>query len=275
LLDQQGKRAPAPKAHAMQNHVVIVGSGRVGEHIVSVLERLNVPRLVVEIDPDRAQELMDRQVPLLFGDAANSEILNHAGLERAQALVVTLPDEAAAEIVVAAARQSAPDLHIIARAATRSGVQRLAQLGAEDVIHPELEGGLEVMRHTLLALKFPAGQVQHFTDAVRREHYDTAISSNLQHQLLDQLWATMRGLEITWHSLDQDHPLVGKTLAEANLRAATGVYVIAIMREHETLYNPAAQTRMQEGDLIGFMGDHAQLLAMDELLARPAEAVAS
>ena len=270
LLDRQGK-APAQTVPDLQNHVVIVGSGRVGEHIVNVLERLNIPRLVVENDPDRAQELMRRQIPLLFGDAANSEILSHAGLENARVLVVTLPNEAASEIVVAAARQRAPNLPIIARAATRSGVQRLAQLGAEDVIHPELEGGLEVVRHTLMALKFPAGQVQHFTDAVRREQYDTALSSNLQHQLLDQLWATMRGLEITWHSLDAAHPLVGLTLAEANLRATTGVYVIAILRGQETLYNPSAQTRLHDGDLIGFMGDHEQLTAMDQLLATPAQ----
>jgi CPA2 family monovalent cation:H+ antiporter-2 len=275
ILDRQGKRPPRPRVPKLSDHVVVVGLGRVGEHIVQVLERLNVPRIVVENDPDRAQELMDRRVPLLFGDAANSEILDHAGLEHARALVVTLPNEATTEIVVVAARLIAPDLHIIARAATRSGVQQLAKLGANDVIHPELEGGLEVMRHTLLALNFPAGQVQHFTDAVRRDHYDTALSSDVQHQLLDQLWATMRGLEITWHNLDADHPLVGMTLAEANLRATTGVYVIAIMRGAETLYNPSAQTQLLEGDLIGFMGDHNQLTAMDKMLATPiASAVA-
>jgi CPA2 family monovalent cation:H+ antiporter-2 len=273
LLDWQGRRGPTLRAHKMHDHVVIVGSGRVGEHILHILERLNVPRLVVEVDPDRAQEMMEREVPLLFGDAANSEIMSHAGLEHARALVVTLPDEAAAEIVVATARQIAPDLHIIARAATRAGVQRLARLGAQDVIHPELEGGLEVMRHTLLALKFPAGQVQHFADTVRREQYDTALSSNLQHQLLDQLWTTMRGLEIYWHNLNEDHPLVGMTLAEANLRATTGVYVIAIMRGEETLYNPSAQTLITAGDLMGFMGDHHQIAAMEEWLATPAEVV--
>jgi CPA2 family monovalent cation:H+ antiporter-2 len=268
LLDRQGKGIDSTNTHGLDEHVVIVGSGRVGEHIVHVLERLNVPRLVVENDPDRAQGLMEEHVPLLYGDAANSEILNHANLEHARVLVVTLPDEAATEMVVAAARQRAPELPIVARASTRTGVQRLARIGADDIIHPELEGGLEVMRHTLLALKFPSGQVQLFTDAVRREQYDTALSSNLQHQLLDQLWATMRGLEITWHNLEADNPLVGQSLAEANLRATTGVYVIAIMRGQETIYNPPAQTFLREGDLIGFMGDHAQLLAMEELLAQ-------
>jgi K+/H+ antiporter YhaU regulatory subunit KhtT len=115
--------------------------------------------------------------------------------------------------------------------------------------------------------------VQHFADTVRREQYDTALSSNLQHQLLDQLWTTMRGLEIYWHNLNEDHPLVGMTLAEANLRATTGVYVIAIMRGEETLYNPSAQTLITAGDLMGFMGDHHQIAAMEEWLATPAEVV--
>jgi CPA2 family monovalent cation:H+ antiporter-2 len=66
---------------------------------------------------------------------------------------------------------------------------------------------------------------------------------------------------------------VGQTLAEANLRATTGVYVIAIMRGSETIYNPPAQTRLNEGDLIGFMGDHSQMLAMDELLAQSGKVV--
>jgi TrkA-N domain. len=52
-------------------------------------------------------------------------VLIHAGLERARALVVTLPDETATDMVVAAARKIAPNLPIIARAPTTKGVGRL------------------------------------------------------------------------------------------------------------------------------------------------------
>ena len=134
---------------ALREHVVVVGSGRVGEHIVSVLGRLGAPRLVVERDEGRVAALEKQGVAALFGDAANSDVLDHAGLDRARALVVTVPDEAAAEMIVAAARRMAPDLPVVARAATRSGVRRLRQLGARDVIHPELEGGLETMMRAI------------------------------------------------------------------------------------------------------------------------------
>ena len=46
----------------------------------------------------------------------------------------------------------APELPIIARATSEQGTKYLAQLGAQDVIHPELEGGLEIIRHILLQL---------------------------------------------------------------------------------------------------------------------------
>ena len=55
--------------------------------------RLQVPRLVVETNPGIADRLQAAGVDTLFGDAANSEMLEHAGLNRARALVVTVPDE--------------------------------------------------------------------------------------------------------------------------------------------------------------------------------------
>ncbi len=258
---------PADLALPREGHVVVVGYGRVGQHIVNVLERLGVPRLVIEIDSGRAAEFNARGVPTLFGDAANSDVLIHAGLERARALVVTLPDETATEMVVAAARKIAPQLPIIARAATTKGVGRLLHLGAHDVIHPELEGGLEVMRHTLLCLGYPATQVQGYTDAVRRDEYDTTVSSDAEHQALDQMVRAARGIEIAWRLVREQSPIVGQTLAEANIRARTGASVIALIRNQQLIANPKSSTIFQAGDLLGLIGDREQIAAAEQLLS--------
>ena len=265
-LDRQGT-VPAVGDHDLHDHVVVVGFGRVGEHVVTVLEQLEIPRLVVESDARRAAEFEQRGIPTLYGDAANSEILNHADLDHARVLVVTLPDEAATEMVVAAARLLAPHLPIIARATTSPGVQRLHELGAQDVIHPELEGGLEVVRHTLLALDFPVSQVHHYTDAVRRDQYDAAVASPAKHQLLEQLHNTMRGMEIAWRSLEADNPLIGKSLAATNLRAQTGASVIALIREQELLPNPPPDTQLQLNDMLGLIGSTEQIALFDQRLA--------
>lgn len=258
---------PADLALPREGHVVVVGYGRVGQHIVNVLERLGVPRLVIEIDSGRAAEFNARGIPTLFGDAANSDVLIHAGLERARALVVTLPDETATEMVVAAARKIAPNLPIIARAATTKGVGRLLNLGAHDVIHPELEGGLEVMRHTLLCLGYPATQVQGYTDAVRRDEYDITVSSDAEHQALDQMVRAARGIEIAWRLVSEQSPIVGQTLAEANIRARTGASVIALIRNQQLIANPKSSTVFQAGDLLGLIGDREQIAAAEQLLS--------
>lgn len=268
-LDRQG-HAPAPVSQALAGHVVVVGYGRVGRHIVDVLGHLNVPRLIIESDAGRLEALREQGAPTLFGDAANSELLTHAQLEHARALVATLPDEAATGLIVAAARQLSPTLPIIARATTEAGVRHLAELGAQDVIHPELEGGLEIVRHTLLRLGFPLREVQRYADVVRRhEHYDLPINSDEEHSILHQLMHAAQSLEINWFELRAGHPLIGQTLATANLRARTGASVVALWRQGQMTPNPKSQTLFQADDRVGLIGDEAQITAAEELLRHP------
>ena len=268
-LDRHGP-GPTIAPPSLSDHVVIVGAGRVGEHILTLLDQLDVPLLVMESDARRASEFDRLGVPTLYGDAANSEIITHAGLERARVLVVTLPDEAATEMVVTSARAIAPNLPIVARAPTRAGRRRLCDMGAGAVVPPQLEGGLEIVRHTLLALGFSPDQVQPYTDAVRRDHYDIEELTPEEREALDYMRRTVRGLELVWRRLNVESPLVGQTLTEAGLRARTGASVIAIIREQHVLANPKSDTRFHADDMVGVIGDPTQIAELDKLLAAPA-----
>jgi len=59
--------------------------------------------------------------------------------------------------------------------------------------------------------------------------------------------------------LTADNPLVGRSLAEGNLRARTGASVVAIMRGQELITNPEPRSILRSGDLVGFLGDEKQL----------------
>ena len=135
---------------------------------------------------------MQHGVPTLYGDAANSDILSQVHLRQARAVVVTLPDEVSAFIVVAAARAEAPHVPIIVRAATQEGTRRLFALGAQHVIYPELEGGLEMTRETLVHLGYPESDVEGYTDAVRRSHYDLSASTDAEQRALEQMLGEAR-----------------------------------------------------------------------------------
>ncbi len=177
-----------------------------------------------------------------------------------------MPDEAASAVIVTAAREAAPELPIIARASTEEGVTQLGQLGAQHVIHPELEGGLEIVRHTLLQLGFPMREVSLYADAVRRDHYDAQVNTNEEHRLLHDLVSATQGIEVTWFTLDSGSPLAGQTLAAANLRARTGASIVAILRGHDLMANPKSQTIFVAGDRVGLIGEPDQVEAAGALL---------
>ena len=265
-MDRQGV-TPSVIDESIEKHVVIVGYGRVGRHIITLAGELGIPHLVVEGDSQRVEELDRQNIPTLYGDAANSEVLTHAGLNRARALVVAGPDEDANALIVTTARDIAPELPIIARAASEDGTRRLADLGAQDVIHPELEGGLEIVRHTLLELGFPSQEIYRYTDAVRRDHYDMGLNTEEEHRLLHELLEAANSLEVHWFRLTEGNLLVGQTLAQANVRAKTGASVIAILREGHLIPNPKSMTVFQVGDRVGLIGETGEIEAAQKLLS--------
>lgn len=265
LLDRHGP-PPALPEEGLTGHVVIVGYGRVGEQVVAVAQSLGIPHLVIESDVERVDALNRMGTRTLYGDAANSEVLTHAGLTRARLLVSTVPEDATGELVVAAARDLAPTLPIISRTSTEAGVKTLAGLGAQVVIHPELEGGLEMVRHTLLQLGFPLREVFEYTDAVRHDHYDIAVNSEEEHRLLYGLLDAANNIEIHWLRLDTGSPLIGRSLAEANVRALTGASVVALIRDKQLYANPKSSTVFQVDDRVGFVGDPQQIAAAIEMV---------
>lgn len=265
MMDHHG-HFPIADVESLSDHVVVIGYGRVGQHIVNVLGQLNVDRLVIDSDARRVEELNAQGVPTLFGDAGSSEVISHAGLKRARLLVITIPEEATTEVIVRAAREQNPELTIIARAATTPGIKRLAKLGARQVIHPELEGGLQIVRRTLLQLGFPLIKVQQYADMVRSDHYDVSINTEQERQLLQDLLSASDNIGLTWLRLAEDNPLVGKTLAETNVRATTGASVVAIMRGRDLIPNPEPHARLRAGDLVGLVGDDKQLSAVQDVL---------
>ncbi len=260
---------PEIDEETLENHVVIVGYGRVGKHLVDVLESLEIPILVVESDAESITELAKCRIPTLYGDAANSEILTHAHLKKASLLVTTVPDETTAALVVTTARDINPELHIIARAETAEGVAELAQYGANHVVHPELEGGLELIHYTLLDLGFPLREVHEYSDAVRRDAYNVDITSAEEHRTLHDLLTASELIDVSWLQLKEGSPVVGRTLLDVNIRANTGASVVALIREKKMISNPKSMTVFEAGDRVGVIGEKDQIEMVREMIKSP------
>jgi CPA2 family monovalent cation:H+ antiporter-2 len=132
--------------------VVLCGYGRVGSVLGGVLARHDYRYSVIEMNPTRVRELRDRGVPAFYGDAGTDALLMRSGIMEATVLVVTVPDLVGARSVVRRAKSLNPTLTIIARSSTRQGLAILREAGAHEVIQPEIEAGLECVRHMLATL---------------------------------------------------------------------------------------------------------------------------
>lgn len=262
---------PEVKTEELQDHVVIVGYGRIGKHLVDVLLSLDVPILVIESDVERIDHLNKQNIPTLFGDAANSEVITHANLSNARALICTIPDESSAALIVSSVRDINPELPVIVRAATTDGVRQLAGLGAQHVVHPEMEGGLEMVHHTLLQLGYPLREVHSYTESVRHDNYEYETTTAEEHRSLHNLLAAFEGIEISWVTLGNKSVIANQALSEANIRSRTGASVVAYIRDHHLTPNPKSMTIFEPGDRIGIIGDPDQLVNARNLISGPAE----
>jgi len=130
------------KIGQLKNHTIVCGFGRHAIEVCKELAKNKVTLVVIEADPDKEAQLREETGYLFIqGDATDDEILMAAGIERASALVVTLPVDANNLFVVLSARQINPRLKIISRLNHAVDELKLRRAGADHVVMPEAIGG--------------------------------------------------------------------------------------------------------------------------------------
>ena len=260
-------KAPEPVACDMCGHVVVVGYGSAGESVVDALTRLDVSCLVVERDLETAEAAQAAGAHILVGDAANSEVLRHAHLDQARVLAIAMSHEHSAEKIASEARAANPDIKIVTRADTAAGVAALVEAGADEVVRPELEGGIELLRHTLIDLGYRPKQISGCVERLRESGYEALgeTSRTKRIQAFERMVSTMSDIDIQWASVGEG--AAGKSPAQLDVRGRTGAQAVALRRAGsvQPFVNPAAP--LQVGDVLGLMGTVEQTEAAEHLLA--------
>ena len=121
------------------NHALLVGFGRVGSLLGEKLIAQGIPLVVIETSRSRVDELRERGISAVLGNAANEEIMNLAHLDCARWLLLTIPNGYEAGEIVATARAKCPDIEIIARAHYDDEVNYITERGANQVVMGERE----------------------------------------------------------------------------------------------------------------------------------------
>lgn len=144
-LGVDDKRVPDP----LDDHVIIVGYGRVGRMLGELLEEENAEIIAIDSNPKRVAKYRAEGVNILFGDASRMETLKKVGLETAAQFVIAVDNADKAERVVKAVRSQRINAPVTARAVDRAHAARLIAAGADYVIHEAAEAALQLAEHVL------------------------------------------------------------------------------------------------------------------------------
>jgi CPA2 family monovalent cation:H+ antiporter-2 len=248
------------------NHVIVLGYGLNGENVARVLRETAIAHVVVDLNPDLIAKARNNGDDVLFGDGTRIEVLLQAGLQTAAALVVAISDPVATRRIVGNARSEAPEIAIIVRTRYVAEVDELRRLGATEVIPEEFETSIEIFARVLDHLRVPRNIVNMQVMLIRGESYGLLRQTSKERGNLAHLDAILAAATIDNFMVTAESPIVGKTIAELNLRGATGVTIIAVVRGNTPRTNPPADMRIEAGDILVLFGSHAELDAATTVL---------
>lgn len=252
---------------AHQRPVVIAGAGRVGRQVAAILHEEGVPFCLVDLDAHRAEEIRQRQWPVVFGDAAQEPVLRAAGIERARLAVVTLPSAIASHAVAHRMRRLAPDVPLVVRTDALEEVEDLIQLGVAHVVQPEMEAGLEMARQALLHLDVEPARIQRFLDATRRAHYGPDSREEEGYASLRGIGHATQLLDLQWVQVREGSDFAGARIGNLRVRSQTGVSIVALVRGRDIRYNPGPDDIIEAGDWLGVIGRTSQVEEVARLAA--------
>ncbi len=254
----------------LRDHVVIAGGRRIGQHVAKVLKEMKLPFVITESDYRRFEEFKAEGLPVIYGDASQTTVLEAARIREARLLLITVPAVIISQTIVRHARGLNPLLNIVARAEGIEQMKALYDSGVYEVVQPEFEAGLEFTRQALLHLHIPAPDIQRYTDGIRRELYAPLYETNYEYRTIAQLQNAGSLLELTWVKLPPDSFLSGRTIGEACIRSRTGASVVGVLRGGTFFPNPDAEYCFADGDMAAVIGGHQEREAF-QALSEPAE----
>ncbi len=241
--EMYGRKKMERKINKMQNHYIIAGYGRVGRQVAIEFKKKNVPFVVIEKDIDSVPDLYKDSVLFIQGEATEDDVLRKAGIESANTLISTLPDEAQNVYLTLTARFMNKELHIVGRADYDEGVIKLKRAGADHVVTPHVLGGTRMAMATL-----------------RPNVVDFMHSTSLGES----------GLTIEEMRIPECSTLSGKSLKDSNLKQDFGVTIIGLKKQNENMIiAPGPDVILEADDILVLIGHEDGLEQISKICINP------
>ncbi len=218
----------------LNNHIIIVGFGRMGEQVARELNAKQVDFVIIEKEPERYARAEEIGYNVMLADATVEDILDVAGIQRAKTLISLLPTDAENLFTVLTARDLNGEIFIITRAVELTNEKKLLKIGANQVVTPHRLTSQRIVNSVLKP------NVVNLIDLVTQSK-DLALS-------LEEL------------RISNSSPLLGKTIRQSGIRQQYDAIVVAVKRNEQLLFNPPPDLTISDGDLLILIGNKENLL---------------
>ncbi|MCB2154927.1 potassium channel protein [bacterium] len=241
LMNKYGARKMRREIERLEDHYIVCGYSRLGRMVIDQLLAYDRPLLVIDTDRECCDEMTNRGILNIQGDASEDRILNDAGINRAAAVIVVAQDDPINVYITLSARALNPDVTIIAQGMGDLAENKLKRAGASRVVSPLERGAIYISQAALRP------SVVDFLD----------------------MTATPGGEKIQLEELEvpAKSPLAEKTLRQLDLGHRFSIIVAAIHRSKEEgwlEFNPGADSKVQVGDVLVALGRYEDLRALEQ-----------
>ncbi len=272
-ISRRSWTSAAPEAaDALQNHVVICGWG-LGGRLLSRILRGHVRYRIVDLDAAVVEEARAKGEIILFGDIGSHDIQLKAGIDRAAVAVFAISDRAALRQAISLARSLNPGLHIIVRTKQIDTIAELTRLGADEVVTQDLETCIEIVRRVFGELRLPRQLIRTAASYLHEDHYAALLTPRPRTGLSRTLLRAATAGAAETFLLPPGHRACGRSIRDLDLRRATGITILAVLRGEEVIATPKPDLVLRDDDTLVLVGDHASLdvalLELEESVAGP------
>ena len=145
------KPAETPEADTFdeQHPILVVGMGRFGQIVNSMLQMSGHSTTIIDLDPTTVAGLNRYGTKTHFGDASRPELLLTAGIENARLLVIAIDNREQALSIARFAREVNPNIDIVARAYDRLHTFDLYQAGANEIVRETFDAAIRAGKRAL------------------------------------------------------------------------------------------------------------------------------
>lgn len=245
-----------------KDHLIVIGYGVSGKHLAQAARAGNIPYIIIEMNPETVRKERARGEPIHYGDATRETVLEMANIKDARTMVVVINDPTATRRIVGLAQSLNQAVHIIARTRFVREVTPLHHLGADEVIPEEFETSVEIFTRVLRKYLVPRDEIDKLIADIRSERYEMFRTPS-EERLTDL--RALPNVEVSSLRVEENSPLVGKTLSQVDFRRRYEVTVVAISRNSKTISNPHADTQILSNDLLIILGTPDKISKIAEI----------